>query len=67
MEVLTVIWSSGSCDDHGMAHSFAGVHGIYKSEASAQQGLVFAMKFRSTVLLVTAIMKSAIPSVLSLL
>jgi hypothetical protein len=39
MEVLTVIWSSGSCDDHGNAHSFAGVHGIYKSEASAQQGL----------------------------
>lgn len=39
MEVLTVIWSSGSCDDHGNAHSFAGVHGIYQSEATAQQGL----------------------------
>ena len=39
MEVLTVVWSSGSCDDRGMAHSFAGVHGIYQSEASAQQGL----------------------------
>lgn len=39
MQVLTVVWSSGSCDDHGMAHSFAGVHGIYKSEAGAQQGL----------------------------
>jgi hypothetical protein len=39
MEVLTVVWSSGSCDDHGNAHSFAGVHGIYKSEKSAKQGL----------------------------
>lgn len=40
MEVLTVVWSSGSCDDHGSAHSFAGVHGIYKSEESAKRGLV---------------------------
>ena len=39
MEVLTVVWSSGSCDDHGNAHSFANIHGIYKSEKSAQQGL----------------------------
>ena len=39
MEVLTVVWSTGSCDDRGNAHSFAGVHGIYKSEATAQQGL----------------------------
>lgn len=39
MEVLTVVWSSGSCDDHGNAHSFAGVHGIYKSEESARKGL----------------------------
>ena len=36
MEVYAVIWSSGSCDDHGMAHSFSGIHGIYKSEASAK-------------------------------
>ena len=40
MEVLTVVWSTGSCDDHGNAHSFAGIHGIYKSEASAKKGLV---------------------------
>ena len=39
MEVYAVIWSSGSCDDHGNAHSFANVHGIYKSEASAQLAL----------------------------
>lgn len=39
MEVLTVVWSTGSCDDHGNAHSFAGVHGIYKSEESAKRGL----------------------------
>ena len=40
MEVLTVIWSTGSCDDHGNAHSYAGVHGIYNSEESAKRGLV---------------------------
>lgn len=39
MEVLTVVWGSGSCDDRGNAHSFANIHGIYKSEKSAQQGL----------------------------
>ena len=39
MEVLTVIWSTGSCDDRGNAHSFAGVHGIYRSEDSANKGL----------------------------
>ena len=39
MEVLTVVWSTGSCDDHGNAHSFNGIHGIYKSEASAKKGL----------------------------
>lgn len=39
MEVLTVVWGSGSCDDHNNAHAFCGVHGIYKSEKSAQQGL----------------------------
>ena len=44
MEVFTVIWSSGSCDDHGNAHSFAGVHGIYKSEASAKKGLEECMQ-----------------------
>lgn len=39
MEVYAVVWSSGSCDDHGNAHSFNGVHGIYKSEASAKKAL----------------------------
>jgi hypothetical protein len=39
MQVLTVVWSSGFCDDRGNAHSFANIHGIYKSEKSAQQGL----------------------------
>jgi hypothetical protein len=39
MEVYTVFWSTGSCDDHGCAHAFGGVHGIYKSEESAQRGL----------------------------
>jgi hypothetical protein len=39
MEVYAVIWSTGSCDDHGNAHSFSGVHGIYKSEASAKKAL----------------------------
>ena len=39
MEVLTVVWSTGSCDDHGNAHSYAGVHGIYNSEESAKRGL----------------------------
>lgn len=39
MEVYTVFWSTGSCDDHGCAHAFGGVHGIYKSEESAKQAL----------------------------
>lgn len=39
MEVYTVIWSSGSCDDRYNAHSFCGVHGIFKSEASAKKAL----------------------------
>ena len=39
MEVYTVFWSTGSCDDHGCAHAFGGVHGIYKSEESAKRGL----------------------------
>jgi hypothetical protein len=39
VEVLTVVWSTGSCDDHGSAHSFAGVHGTYKSDESAKRGL----------------------------
>jgi hypothetical protein len=36
MEVYAVVWGTGSCDDHGNAHAFSGVHGIYKSEASAK-------------------------------
>lgn len=39
MEVYTVLWSTGSCDDHDCAHAFCGVHGIYKSEESAKQAL----------------------------
>ena len=39
MEVYVVFWSTGSGDDHGNAHSFSGVHGIYKSEESAKRGL----------------------------
>ncbi len=39
MEVYAVIWSTGSCDDRGNAHSFSGIHGIYKSEASAKNAL----------------------------
>lgn len=39
MEVYAVIWGTGSCDDHNNAHAFCGVHGIFKSEASAQQAL----------------------------
>jgi hypothetical protein len=39
MEVYAVIWSTGSCDDHDNAHSFCGVHGVYKSEESAKQAL----------------------------
>lgn len=40
MKVYAVVWSTGSCDDHGNAHSFCGVHGIYKSEESAKRGLI---------------------------
>ena len=40
MEVYAVVWSTGSCDDHGNAHSFNGVHGIYKSEKSAKKALL---------------------------
>ena len=39
MEVYAVVWCTGSCDDHGNAKSFNGVHGIYKSEESAQRAL----------------------------
>ena len=39
MHVYTVVWGSGSCDDHNNAHAFCGVHGIFKSEASAQKAL----------------------------
>lgn len=39
MEVYAVVWGTGSCDDHGNAHAFSGVHGIYKSEASAKKAL----------------------------
>lgn len=40
MEVLTVIYSTGSCGDHGNAYAFGGVHGIYTSKESANFGLV---------------------------
>lgn len=39
MEVYAVVWGTGSCDDHGNAHAFSGVHGIFKSEASAKVAL----------------------------
>jgi hypothetical protein len=39
MEVYAVIWATGSCDDHGSAHTYNGIHGIYKTEARAKQGL----------------------------
>lgn len=39
MQVYAVVWSTGSCDDHGNAHSFNGIHGVYKSEVSAQKAL----------------------------
>ena len=39
MEVYAVVWGTGSCDDYGSAHAYAGVHGIYKSEASAKKAL----------------------------
>ena len=41
MEKLWVVcWGSGSCDDHGNAHAYTGVHGIYRSKTSALKGLV---------------------------
>lgn len=40
MQIFTVVWSTGSCDDHGNAHSFNGVHGTYKAEESAKRALV---------------------------
>lgn len=39
MKVYTVLWGTGSCDDHYNAHAYANVHGIYKSEASALKAL----------------------------
>ena len=39
MQAYAVIWSTGSCDDHGNAHSFCGTHGVFKSETSAQKAL----------------------------
>lgn len=39
MEVYAVVWSSSSSDDNGNAQAFSGIHGIYKSEASAKVGL----------------------------
>ena len=40
MEKLWVVcWGSGSCDDHGSAHAYSGVHGVYKSEASARKAM----------------------------
>lgn len=40
MQVYAVVWSTGSCDDHGNAHSFNGLKGIYKTEAAAKKALV---------------------------
>ena len=41
MEKLYVVcWGSGSCDDRGNAHAYAGVHGVYSSKARALKGLV---------------------------
>ena len=39
MKVYVVCWGSGSCDDRGSAHAYAGVHGLYKSENSARKAL----------------------------
>jgi predicted RNase H-like HicB family nuclease len=39
MEVYAVVWGTGSYDDHYNAHSFCGVHGVYKSEESARKAL----------------------------
>ncbi len=41
MEKLFIVcWGSGSCDDHGNAHAYTGVHGIYRDKASALKALV---------------------------
>ena len=40
MEIYAVVWSTGSCDDHGNAKSFNGLQGIYKSDAAAKKALV---------------------------
>ena len=41
MEKLYIVcWGSGSCDDHGNAHAYTGVYGLYKSKAQALRGLV---------------------------
>lgn len=41
MEKLYIVcWGSGSCDDHGNAHAYTGVHGIYRDKNSALNGLV---------------------------
>ncbi len=40
MEKLYVVcWGSGSSDDHGSAHAFTGVHGIYRDKESAKKAL----------------------------
>ena len=39
MKVYVVCWGSGSCDDHGSAHAYAGVYGLYKLEDSARKAL----------------------------
>jgi hypothetical protein len=40
MEKLWIVcWGSGSCDDHGSAHAYSGVHGIYQTKESARKAL----------------------------
>ena len=40
MEKLWVVcWGSGSCDDHGSAHAYSGVHGVYKTKEIGRQAL----------------------------
>jgi hypothetical protein len=40
MEVYNVVWGSGaSCEEDNTVNTFAGVHGTYKTEASAKRAL----------------------------
>ena len=38
-KLYTVIWGTGSCDDHFNAYAYCGVHGLYRSEDSAKKAL----------------------------